>query len=145
MTSENKVYVSRTFECNARELFSWLTDPTRIAQWFGPEGFTVGNVSNNLSEGGKYQIELKKDDMIRFTILGSYLTINAPNKLAFTYDYVGLENPPPPSKVYFDLKEIGPDQTELSMTQVFEIQTPDFATRTRAWNYMLDKLSRLVS
>ena len=60
MVDTNKVFVNRTFSCNVDILFDWLTDPSLLVQWFGPEGFEVGEVKSNLMIGGAYSIELKK-------------------------------------------------------------------------------------
>ena len=144
MESANSVYVQRTFECKPETLFEWLTKPELIAQWFGPEGFSIGKITNTLEEGDSYQIELKKGGNVLFEIYGEYLKIQKPAIIKFTYQYNGLENPPPPSIVQFELSESGSGQTTLSMVQTFEVETPDFASRTKAWNYMLDKLGSLI-
>ncbi|MEP1093464.1 MAG: SRPBCC domain-containing protein [Cyclobacteriaceae bacterium] len=144
MASENKVYLQHSFKCDQETLFDWLTKPELIGQWFGPEGFSTGNVQCELVEGGAYSIELIKVKVPRFTVQGEYIEIRRPIRLRFSYRYLGLENPPPPSIVRFDLMRTTPDQTELSMVQEFEIETPDFATRSKAWVFMFDKLEGLI-
>ncbi len=143
MTSKNKVYVQRTFKCNQRELFEWLTKPELIAQWFGPEGFSVGEVKCDLVTGGSYSIDLKSD-RTSFTVTGEYIEIEAPKLLSFSYRYIGVEGRPP-STVTFKVSKIDDGNSELHMVQEFEIETPDFATRSKAWNFMLDRLVNLVS
>lgn len=144
MTNENKVYVQRIFECDQVTLFEWLTKPNLIAQWFGPEDFTVGKISCNLVEGGSYSIELNKGSSLSFTVFGRYLEIVSPTFLKFSYDYIGLEGRPS-SVISFRLDDAGPGRTDLSMVQEFESKTPDFETRTKAWNFMFARLWNLLS
>ncbi len=144
MGSDNKVYVERMFECAPEALFEWLTKPELIAQWFGPEGFSTGRIKNTIEEGGSYQIELRKNGKVVFEIYGEYVEINKPIGIKFTYTYNGLDNPPPPSVVQFRIFEAKSGQAMLSMLQEFEVETPDFATRTKAWKFMFERLFQLI-
>lgn len=112
-------------------------------QWFGPKGFSVGKVKNELVEGGSYSIELNRDN-VSFTIMGEYTRILKPESLNFTYRYSGLTSPPPPSKVRITLREINEKSTSLTLVQEFESPSPDMETRTVAWNYMLTRLESLL-
>lgn len=142
MTSENKVYVNRTFECDAATLFDWLTKPEFIAQWFGPEGFIVGAVHSDLKIGGAYRIELQKGNEISFTVEGEYLQLE-PNLIRFSYRYIGLDRPR--STISFRLENLGMNQTRLSMIQEFESEVPDFANRSKAWEFMFARLNGLIT
>ncbi len=144
MANENKVYVQRTFECSPEALFDWLTIPELIVQWFGPEGFTTGEVKSEPIEGGSYSIQLEKKPDMSFTVYGEYLEIKKPELIRFSYHYDGLAGRPP-SIVQFSLTEKEREATELSMIQTFEVSTPDFSTRTAAWNFMLQRLHDLTS
>ena len=139
----NSVYINRTFACSAVDLFDWFTTPELIVQWFGPKGFTVGNVKNDLIEGGSYSIELSKE-ITSFKIMGEYTQIQRPKSLNFTYRYSGLASPPPSSIVSITLKKIDHETTSLSLVQKFESPSHDLETRTAAWNYMLSCLEGLM-
>lgn len=142
MMQENKVVVERSFDCGTEQLFNWLTDPSLIAQWFGPEGFTVRDVSNEVVVNGQYQIELQKDSMTAFTIKGEYLEIVRPSLLKFSYRYVELTRPE--SILSFEISPIAPDKSHMRMVQEFEVAVPDFSTRSVAWSYMFEKLATLL-
>ena len=144
MTQENKVYIQRTFDCDANSLFDWLTQPELIAKWFGPEGFIVGEVICELMKGGTYSIQLKKGDHLNFKILGEYTEISKPTSLEFTYRYSGLADPPPDSVVSFHLVEKGPERTLFTMVQEFQLIPRDMKSRTRAWNFMFGELEKLI-
>ena len=143
MENRNKVYVNKVFECDAETLFAWLTRPELIAQWFGPEGFSTRDVECNPVEGGVYRFALYKQEKYCFAITGSYLKVNKPSFLKFSYAYVDLEARPE-STVSFRLEELSADETKLSMVQEFELETPDFSTRTKAWEFMFERLVDMV-
>ena len=141
MIDKNKVYVSRTFCCQADVLFDWLTDPTLIAQWFGPQGFQVGVVENDLVVDGEYSIELKKEPALSFKVIGKYTKIIKPTSLNFTYGYQGLASPPPPSVVRISLSTVDLETTSLVLVQEFDRPSSDLENRTTAWNFMLGRLN----
>ena len=142
MGNRNKVYVKRTFRCDAETLFDWLTSPTLIAQWFGPEGFETKHAMCDPVQGGKYRFSLYKMDKYCFSVLGNYLEVNRPAFLSFSYEYEDLEARPS-STVSFSLTEAN-GATQLEMVQEFVIETPDFAKRTEAWKYMFERLGILL-
>ena len=139
----NSVYVNHSFACNAEALFDWLTTPELLTQWFGPKGYSVGKVENELVQGGSYSIELNNES-ISFTIKGKYTQIVKPKELNFTYNYVGLVTPPPPSVVRIILRELSEENTSLSLIQEFESPSHDMEKRTVAWNHMMTFLQKLV-
>lgn len=143
MENKNKVYLQRVFDCDAEDLFNWLTQPELIAQWFGPEGFQIREVECDLVKNGTYRFSLYKGEDYRFTVTGQYLEIERPDFLKFSYAYEDLESRPA-STVSFKLEQIDPSSTKLELVQEFEKETPDYATRTKAWEFMLERLSGLV-
>ncbi|MCP4457574.1 MAG: hypothetical protein GY816_06045 [Cytophagales bacterium] len=74
-----------------------------MMQWFGPEGFVVGDIARDFVVGGAYRIELKKELATSFTVVGEYTEIDRLRALNSTYSYVGLSTPPPPSVVRISL------------------------------------------
>ncbi len=142
MESKNKVYVQRTFDCDAETLFDWLTRPELIAQWFGPEGFHTKDVTSNAIKQGNYRFSLFKGVDYCFTITGTYLEVDRPNFLKFSYQYEDLPSKPD-SVVSFKLISLG-NSTELDMVQEFKTEVIDFSTRSKAWTFMLHRMSELI-
>ncbi|MGI9551310.1 MAG: SRPBCC family protein [Aurantibacter sp.] len=141
MTTSNNVYISREFSCSKSRLFKWLVEPGLITKWFGPKNLTVKNVQSYLKVNGTYSVELLKPDGTFFYICGTYLEIEAPDKLKFSFGYSGLDRPPPESIVEITLKEINQTLTELSLIQRFETIPSDIDNRTKSWESMFEKLS----
>jgi len=144
MTTNNTVYVTRQFNCSKNTLFKWIAEPSLISKWFGPKHLSVSNVKSDFKVGGHYEIELLKPDATRFTIGGTYLEIDQPNQLTFSFIYSGLPKLPPDSTVQISLKEISSFATELALIQKFETIASDMENRTRAWKNMFQKLTDAI-
>lgn len=142
MENNNKVYVRRTFECSTETLYDWLVSPELIAQWFGPEGYHTKVLECHAVPQGNYRFSLFRGEQYRFTIFGTYLEMERPNFLKFSYQYEDLPSKPS-SVVSFRLIEKH-QSTRLEMVQEFKVQVPDFSTRSKAWIFMLNRLSKLV-
>jgi uncharacterized protein YndB with AHSA1/START domain len=91
-------------------VFSALTDPAKISQWFRlPNGRT--KVTSELRPGGKYVLEMRNDEKTS-TAQGVYLEIVPPRRLVFTWDSCnGVTN----TKVTIELSPSG-DGTDLVLT-----------------------------
>lgn len=142
MTTQNKVYLQRVFNCTPEILFQWLIDPKRIVQWFGPQNTTVGAVSCNPVVNGQFSIELLRQTAPRFTCVGRYLTIEPPHKLVFTFAYDGLNSPD--SEVSILLTSKG-NQTHMAFTQSFETVPANMEKRTVAWEAMFTRMDEKIT
>ncbi|PCJ65292.1 MAG: hypothetical protein COA58_10565 [Bacteroidetes bacterium] len=144
MTATNSVYINRTFNCSAQQLFHWMVKPELLAKWFGPNHLTAGVVESDLQVGGKYRIELLKDSGRAFFIEGQYLEIDEPFKLVFSFSYVGLPTTPPDSVVTIIIDKIEPSVSKLSFIQKFELTPTDMENRSNTWEKMLEKLNTQI-
>ena len=146
METRTKIFLERTFNCSARELFAWLVKPELLVTWFGPKHLTTLAAKVDLRIGGEYIITLKHDSGSTFFIKGKYLEILPPYKLLFTFYYDGISSPPPDSTVDIRISPLEESQTQLTLIQYFDYRPHDLSQRTGAWEYMCDLLSlRFVS
>jgi uncharacterized protein YndB with AHSA1/START domain len=92
-------------------VFSALTDPAKMSQWFFCSEPGGTKVTNDLRVGGKYVVEMPHDGH-PVIIHGVYLEIVPPTKLAFTWNSTrGVKD----SIVTFELSPI-PQGTKLVIT-----------------------------
>lgn len=145
MTTHNKVFVQRRFNCSAQELFQWLVDPTRISQWFGPKNYRVVRTDTAPYVGGNYEIELINNEGNGFTISGSYLKFEPNHDLKFTLSYQGVPEGWPSSEVSIKLESTSLDQSSLTLTQEFEFIPENMAKRAAAWEHMFEELNRSLN
>ena len=145
MTTQNKIYVNRKFNCAQSTLFEWLTNPQLIAQWFGPKQLTIGKVESDVQIGGNYSIELQKPNGQNIYIEGEYLELNSPENLTYTFVYRGMPTPPPDSTVKIILESISEKETQLNLIQEFVVAPSNMENRTENWNRMFTLLNEKVS
>lgn len=140
MEAQNKVFVKREFNCSKTELFNWLIQPDLIVKWFGPQKMNAVKAETDVRVGGDYFIEMRRGDKDNFFMKGKYIEIEAPNMLAYTVQYVGLQGSPPKSTVKMLIEELETNRAQLTLIQSFTIMPSDMEKRTVAWEYMFDKL-----
>ena len=113
-TEAQVLHIKRRFAASRETVFSALTDPGALAQWFGPEGVTVKVISLDLRPGGTYSFEFHGSDGGFHALTGTYLEIERPERLVASWiwgqgDYAGVE-----TRVTYELSEVD-GGTELSL------------------------------
>ena len=66
-------------------VFRMLTEPTEVATWWGPRGFTLPAVDLDLRVGGGYRFTMQPPDGEAFHLSGEYLAVDPPRRLSFTF------------------------------------------------------------
>lgn len=125
--------IVRQLKHDRARVFSALTDPAKMAQWFfGMKGGRA-NVTNDLRPGGTYAIEMIGENKTS-TPKGTYLEIVPPEKLVFTWlgCMDGRE-----SKVTVELFEHGAG-TKLVLTH--ELPEDQIQSHRDGWNVCFDNL-----
>jgi uncharacterized protein YndB with AHSA1/START domain len=110
--SPKKLVVKRLLKRDRREVFSALTDPVKMAQWFYGMETGQAKVTLDLRPGGKYLIEMFNEQGQNHQPHGTYLEIVPPERLVFTWRTEGFVTD---SRVTIELFERG-EWTELVLT-----------------------------
>jgi len=125
-------------------VFAAFTDPDELASWFGPAGFSVGNLDFDLRVGGSYRIEMQPPESDHFYLGGEFRDVDPPGRLAFTFAY---EAPDPDDvETIVELSFRGRDES----TEVVFSQGP-FTTEARrelhrdGWTDSFDRLAKVIS
>ena len=141
---ELRLELRRTFPRQPARVYPWFADAEKLAQWWGPRGFTVGSIDYDPHPGAHYRIEMKPPDADPFFLAGTFRKVSPADRLAFTFNW----EPPNPDDVetLADLSFLDFGDT----TEVVLRQGP-FKTEERrelhreGWTESLDKLERLVT
>jgi uncharacterized protein YndB with AHSA1/START domain len=125
--------IIRQLKHDRARVFSALTDPAKMAQWFFGMKNGRANVANDLRPGGTYTIEMIGDNKTA-TPKGTYLEIVPPEKLVFTWLACvdGSE-----SKVTIELFEQGAG-TKLVLTH--ELPEDQIQPHREGWTLCLDNM-----
>ena len=86
MNAQQTLKICREFTSPIETVFKAWTEPKVLAEWFGPEGFTVLNAQTDLSVGGKYEISIQSPDNNTIRHFGEYVEIKVPDSLIFTWE-----------------------------------------------------------
>jgi uncharacterized protein YndB with AHSA1/START domain len=76
-------------------VYAAFRDSEQLAQWWGPEGFTIPSVDFSTIIGEPYRIEMQPPEGDAFFLHGVFRTVHPPSKLAFTWVW----EPPDPDDV----------------------------------------------
>lgn len=78
--------LTQVFDAPREEVFAAWTEPARLAEWFGPRGFTTpaDRVELDLRPGGAWRAVLIGPDGTEAVLSGTYREIAGPDRLVFT-------------------------------------------------------------
>lgn len=81
-----------TLGSSRERVFKALTDPVELTKWWGPSGFSMREIEIDPKVGGRYRFGMQPPDGELFHLVGEFLEIDAPTRLAFTFRW---EDPDP--------------------------------------------------
>jgi uncharacterized protein YndB with AHSA1/START domain len=134
---------TRVLDAPVARVFSLLTEPAKLAQWWGPLGFTTPEARSDLRVGGSYRFTMQPPEGEAFHLSGDFLEVQAPSGLRFTFRW---DEPVPDDRetvVELSLNSLGA-RTMVRLTQ------GEFATEERlqlhrsGWAESFDKLAAIL-
>ncbi len=145
MTSNDGLWLrmTRVLPTPRAEVWRAMTDPDKLANWWGPKGFTVPSVDFEPRVDQSYKIAMQPPEGELFHLGGEFREVDPSSRLAYTFNW----DPPDPDDretlVMLSLRDLG-DQTEVELSQ------GEFATKARlelhegGWTDSFDKLEDLL-
>lgn len=124
-------------------VFDAFLDPSKLAKWWGPQGFTIPSLNMEVRDGAPYRIEMQPPEGGPFFLTGEFREVDSPAKLVFTF--IWEEPDPDDVETLVELAFRGREKaTEVTLTQ------GRFRTEARrelhrgGWSDSFDKLERLL-
>jgi len=84
VNSLNELVITRLFDAPRELVFKAWTEPERVAQWWGPHGFTSPVCELDVRPGGAMLITMRSPDGDVYPMQGIFHEIVAPERLVFT-------------------------------------------------------------
>ena len=81
---EGTVEIVRVFDAPRALVWQAWTDPTMMAQWFGPRGFTIPLCELEVRVGGSLRIVMRGPDGNEYPMKGVFREVVAPERLVFS-------------------------------------------------------------
>jgi uncharacterized protein YndB with AHSA1/START domain len=125
-------------------VFAALTEPSKLAQWFGPQGFTIPSLEFAPRVGHAYRIRMQPPQGDPFHLAGEFREVDPPGRLAYTFVW---EDPDPDdvaTLVEMSLRDLG-GSTEIDFTQSAFKTEARRALHRDGWTDSFDKLEELIS
>lgn len=125
-TKSNTLSISRFYEAPVSVVWDAWTDPTQVAQWWGPRGFTITTHSKDLKTGGHWHYTMHGPNGAEYENKSKYLEVEKHAKMV--YDHGGLNERKPLFRVTVLFTAVkGGTQMDMTMT----LPTPEEAEQTR--------------
>jgi uncharacterized protein YndB with AHSA1/START domain len=136
--------LEKTLAAPSERVFAACVEAEKLAEWWGPTGFTSPEMQLDVREGGRYRITMQPPEGEAFHLRGEFREIEAPRRLVYTFVW----------------EEPDPDDQETVVTLTFEragartclvLDQGPFKTAARhelhraGWTESLDRLERALA
>jgi uncharacterized protein YndB with AHSA1/START domain len=135
---KSNLQIVRQLKHERARVFSALTDPVKMSQWFIGMKEGQSTVTNDLRPGGHYAVEMKHGAETHASH-GAYLEIVPPEKLVFSWSGCGGGAV---TTVTIELFEQGKG-TKLVLTH--ELPESEIPGHREGWNNCLDHLEEFMA
>lgn len=143
------IVITRVFDAPRELVWAAWTNPKRLAEWWGPRGFTNPVCEVNLRVGGALRIHMRAPNGTIFPMRGVFQEIVKPAKLVFTNIAVDNEDRPVLDGVTtVTFADLG-GKTELIL-KTWAVAMVDYAAAylqgmEAGWTMSIDKLAEQLS
>ena len=147
--SEYDVTIERTVDAPRERVWEAWTDPDQVAQWWGPEGFTVPRCELDVRPGGAFHVDMQAPDGTVYPDAGEILEVDPPERLVLVSrafeDEDGNPHLETRSTVTF---EANGDRTHLALEAEVISATPDvedaLGGMEMGWSQSFEKLEEFL-
>lgn len=137
--------LERLLPARPDRVFDAFVNPTTLARWWGPEGFTAPDIALDVREGGAWRTVLKSADGAAHTVGGVYRIIDRPRRLVMSWAWDNEDGTPgDDSEVDIAFEPAG-SGTALRITHRRLTSEAERASHREGWDSSLRDLDRLFS
>lgn len=138
MSDTHTLVMTRVLPASRAAVFRAWTTTEMLVAWFCPgEEMTVPVAETDPREGGTYRIVMQNKDGETFSPSGTYEKVVRDEQLIFSWKWADSDLV---TRVTIDLKALGPDETELTLTHEGFPETEIRDKHNGGWNGCLDRL-----
>lgn len=139
--TELSVNLTKTIQAPIEKVFDAWLDPASLTRFILPgPGMPQPEVENDPREGGRFTIVMHVGEE-KIPHSGSYLTIDRPNKLVFSWESPYSTDD---SQVSLIFTQVDADTTKIELTHVRFINEEARSNHEGGWTNILDKLTEVV-
>jgi uncharacterized protein YndB with AHSA1/START domain len=108
--------IKRVLPAARSDVFRAFSAADELAQWWGPEGFTVASLEFIPRVGDGYRIEMQPPEGDPFHLTGEFREVDPPARLVFTFVYESPDPDDVENLVELSFRDLG-ESTEVIFTQ----------------------------
>ena len=141
----HELTIRRTFEAPRALVFAAWTEPTHLAQWSCPRGFTFTENAGELRVGGAFTARMRSPQGTEHRLRGVYREIVPPEKLVFTHCWLDENGKPGPETIVTVVLTERDGRTEMRFHQgIFEsVSSRD--GHEQGWMSCFERLAELLA
>ena len=143
-TGEPTLELKRVLPAPPSAVFAAFSEPSELAKWWGPHGFTTPSMEFAPRVGRPYRIEMQPPEGDPFYLIGEFREVEPPGRLAFSFVW---EDPDPDdveTMVGLSFRDLD-GSTEVVLTQGPFKTEARHALHRDGWTDSFEKLEQLVS
>ena len=142
--SGRTLHLERTLAASPERVFAACVEAERLAEWWGPAGFTSPSVQLDVRKGGRYRITMRPPEGDAFHLRGEFREVAPPRRLVYTFVW---EEPDPDDQetvVTMTFERVG-ENTKLSLDQSPFKTDARYELHEGGWTETLDRLERSLA
>ena len=143
-SDELTLEIKRVLPAPQAAVFRAFSDPSELATWWGPKGFSIPSLEFQPRVGEGYRIEMRPPEGDPFDLIGEFREVDPPARLAFTFVW---EDPDPDdveTLATLSFRDLG-ESTEVHLEQGPFRTEARRALHRDGWTESFDKLDRHIA
>jgi uncharacterized protein YndB with AHSA1/START domain len=142
--ADRMLVLRRVFDAPRALVFKAWSSPQHMANWFGPKDFTLPFCETDFRPGGKYRLCMRGPDGKNYWVEGVYREIVEPERLAFTWERSGADDPHPGNTLVTITLEDLSGKTRLTLHHATFDSTEIRDGHVHGWTECLQRLAAYV-
>jgi uncharacterized protein YndB with AHSA1/START domain len=145
MTASDGLWLrmTRLLPAPRADVYRALTDPSELAKWWGPRGFTSPSVEFEPSVGASYRIAMQPPDADPFYLSGEFKEVEPPERLAFTFRWEPPDADDRETLATLSLEDRD-GETEVQLVQGEFVTEERLAIHRGGWTDSFERLEELL-
>ncbi len=135
--------IKRVLPAARADVFAAFSTADQLAQWWGPEGFSVASLEFSPRVGDGYRIEMQPPEGDPFELTGEFQEVDPPARLVFTFVYESPDPDDVENLVELSFRDLG-ESTEVIFTQGPFKTEPRRELHRDGWTDTFDRLERHI-
>ena len=119
------IHSTRVFGVSRERLFEAFRDPSQLARWWGPEGFTNTFAEFDLRPGGKWGFIMHGPDGAEYPNANVFTEVDPPSRIVFVHDA--------PVHRFRMAMDFSAEDSGARLTWRMEFEDPDEAAKLRGF------------